>query len=298
MREFCLEPVKLEKRIAWTRHRWSFPGARHQRCVAAGLTLFAWYSLTFAQDQSAPARTFPEPSEEKQSEQEGSISYGAQVAFRSGHADRGFVINDRPVVQPVMWWSGSVAEFSLWGSFPLAQTTDGSRPQIVELEVTSGHQWKDLSMAPAARMFYYDDRLSSSSTRSLEAWLYLSYDAGPFSLFSNQSVDVLTYRGAYYGEAGIESEWHVSQTVEVGGSFGAGWASSKFNDLYVDIYRSAFNRISVEGWLTLHVEPHNYFSTHVEFSTIMDPGVRAGATRPTFILVRFATGVEMGGSAK
>src|SRR5437773_11842028 len=35
------------------------------------------------------------------------MTYGVEIAFRSGHADRGFIINDRPVVQPVMWFSGS-----------------------------------------------------------------------------------------------------------------------------------------------------------------------------------------------
>ena len=40
------------------------------------------------------------------------MTYGIEIAFRSGHADRGFIINDRPVVQPVMWFSGSGTEFS------------------------------------------------------------------------------------------------------------------------------------------------------------------------------------------
>jgi len=31
------------------------------------------------------------------------MTYGVEIAFRSGHADRGFIINDRPVVQLVMW---------------------------------------------------------------------------------------------------------------------------------------------------------------------------------------------------
>ncbi len=226
------------------------------------------------------------------------ISYGAQIAFRSGHADRGFIINDRPVVQPVAWVSGSIAELSLWGSFPLAQTTDGSRPQVIELEVTSWHEWKNFRIAPAVRTFFYHDPLSFSSTRSMEGWLFLSYDVGPFSLYSNQSVDVLTYQGAYYGEAGIDSKWRATPTVEIGGSIGAGWASSKFNNLYVDIDRSAFNRIYVENWLTVHLESHQYISVHVEFSTMMDPRVRAEATRPTFVFVRFATGVELGGSSQ
>lgn len=282
--------MEFEDWFASMRPDWGFLGVV-QRCAAAGLILVAWCSPTLGQER-------PAHPEEEPSETDRSISYGAQIAFGSGHADRGFVINDRPVVQPVVWVSGSVAEFSLWGSFPLAQTTDGSRPRIMELEVTGGHQWGNLWMAPAVRMFFYHDPLSSYSTRSWEAWLHLSYDVGPFSLFTNQSVDVLTYRGAYYGEAGIESEWHFSPTVEVGSSFGAGWASSKFNDLFVDINRSAFNRISAESWLTVYLESHRYISAHAEFSTIVDPRVRAEATRPSFIFVSLSIGFELGGNSR
>lgn len=220
------------------------------------------------------------------------ISYGVEIGLGSGHADRGFVISDRPVLQPVAWVSGSVAEFSLWGNFPLAQTTDSSRPKILELELTRAHQWRNLTIAPAIRMFLYHDPLRIYSTRSMEGWLYLSYDAGPIRLFTNHSLDVLTYRGAYFGEAGLESQRRVSQRVEVGGRLGAGWASSRFNDAYADIARSALDRISVEGWLTAHVTPHCYIGPRFEFSTIVNHGVRAELARPTFVLVGLTTGVE------
>lgn len=224
--------------------------------------------------------------------QERPTSYGVEIAFRSGHADRGFVINDRPVVQPVAWVSGRVAEFSVWGSLPLAETTDRSRPQILEMELTRAHEWGHLSIAPAVRMYFYHDPLSPYSTRSVEGWLYLSYDAGPVSVFSNHSLDVLTYRGAYFGEVGIKSEGRVSDRLELGGSVSAGWASSRFNSAWADVARSALDRASVEGWLTAHVNPRCYMSSHVEFSSIVSPEVRAALARPTFVFLRLTTGVE------
>ena len=215
-----------------------------------------------------------------------------EIAFKTGHADRGFVIDDRPVFQPVAWVSWRAAEFSVWGNLPLAETTDGARPRILELELTRAHQWGNLTIAPAVTMFFYHDALSIDRDRSIVGWLYLSYDAGPFRLFTNHSLDVLTYRGAYFGEAGIESKRHVSRRVKVGGSLSAGWASARFNEDYADIARSALDRVSVEGWLTAHVTPHCYIGPHVEFSTIVNRGVRAELSRPTFVLVGLATGVE------
>ena len=219
--------------------------------------------------------------------------YGLEIALRSGHADRGFVISDRPVAQPVVWVTARLAELSLWGNLPLAQNTDGSRPWIVEAELTRAHEWGRLSIAPAVRMFYYRDPLSIYNTRSVEGWLYLSYDAGPFRLFTHHSLDVWTYGGAYFGQAGIESEGRLSRQIAVGGSVSAGWASAKFNETYAGLARSALDRVSAEAWLTVHPQPHVYITPHVEFSTIVNDGVRAQLARPTYVLVRLSTGVEL-----
>jgi hypothetical protein len=189
--------------------------------------------------------------------------------------------------------SGPAGEFSLWSSFPLAETTDGSRPQIVELELTREHKWGNLTVAPAVSMYFYHDLLQSiDRDRSIEGWLYLSYDAGPFQLFTNHSVDLLTYRGAYFGEVGINSAGRVLEPVEVGGSVAAGWASSRFNDAYADVAKPALDRISAEGWLTAHLKPHLYVGPHFEFSTIVDHRVRAGLVRPTYLLVKLIVGGE------
>lgn len=244
--------------------------SRARTPIAVCVALVTWWPAAFGQDRG----------------------FGVEMGFRSGHADRGFVINDRPVVQSMAWVSGRFAEFSVWGSLPLAETTDRARPQILELELARAHEWGHLSIAPAIRTYFYRDPLSTYNTRSIEGWLYLSYDAGPFTLFTNHSVDVLTNRGAYFGEAGITSEGRVSPRVEVGGSVGAGWASARFNAAFAGIAQSALDRISVEGWVTAHVNPRCYIGPHVEFSRIVNHDVRAALARPTFVLVRLATGVE------
>jgi hypothetical protein len=256
----------------------------HFWCVAAWLSFVAW-APAFAQDAPAAQAISPRGGA-------GGGSSGVEIAFSSGHADRGFILSDRPVIQPVLWLSQRGVEFSVWSNFTLGETTDGLRPQVVEMELTREREWKNLSVAPAIRMFRYHDALSNYSTRSIEAWLYLSYDAGPFRLFTNHSVDVLTYRGAYFGEAGIESERRVSPNIEVGGSFAAGWASATFNEAYADVAKSALDRINVAGWLTAHVKSHFYIGPHFEFSSIVDRAVRAELIRPTYFFVRLTTGAE------
>jgi hypothetical protein len=249
--------------------------------VAAFLLLTAWCPPAFAAFAQSTDTERP-------------VSYGVEIAFRSGHADRGVLIGDRPVIQPVTWVAAKGAELSLWSSFPVAENTDRSRPEIFEIELTHGLQWRALTVGPAVRAYFYKDPASSYSTRSIEGWLYLSVAMGSFRLFSNHSVDLQTYRGAYFGEAGIASARRLSQRLEIGGLFGAGWASATFNEAYVGVAKSALNRINAEGWVTAYVKPPFYIGSHVEFSTIVDQAVRAAPDllRPTYVLVRLTTGGE------
>ena len=223
-------------------------------------------------------------------DEERPITSGLEIGFRSGHADRGFLLSDRPVIQPVAWLSRDRAEFSAWSNFTLVETTDGARPEILELELTREFVWRDLSIAPALRMYFYRDPLSPFSTRSLESWWYLSYDLGPLRLFTNHSLDVLTYRGAYFGDAGIESEQQLLDRIAIGGSLGAGWASAAFNDSYVGVAKSALNHVNAKGWVTAYVTDRLYIGPYFELNATLDRSVRAEHIQPTYFLVGVAIG--------
>jgi len=228
------------------------------------------------------------------SETQRSASVGGEITFGSGHADRGFIVSDRPVIQPEVWVSDHGTDVSLWSSFTLVETTDRSRPMILELELSHDVEWKRLTLTPSVTMVSYHDALSTAYDRTIETWLYLSYDLGPLQLITNHSLDILANAGAYHGEAGIQSEWHVSPALELGGSFGTGWASAKFNDDYAGVGISALDYVSAEAWLTVHVSSRFYFGPHIEFSTIVDRRVRVGpdVVRPTYVLIGLATGGE------
>src|SRR5215831_13479557 len=168
----------------WRGWRWRRAGVA---CAMAGLSGVALCAPAWAQDSStAPSRSAR------------SLRCGVEIALRTGHADRGFVVSDRAVIQPEVWVAVAGTELSAWSSFTLAQTTDSARPQILEFELTRELEWKRLTVGPAVTMFFYHDPVSIDRTRSIEGWLHVTYDAGPFSLVAHQSIDVLTYHGAYF----------------------------------------------------------------------------------------------------
>src|SRR5262249_55235230 len=116
------------RRRGW---RWQRAGIAWAMAGLSGVTVCA---PACAQDTSAVPSRSPRP-----------LSYGAEIAIRTGHADRGFVVSDRAVIQPEVWVSGGGAELSAWSSFTLAETTDSARPQILEFELTRALEWKSLT---------------------------------------------------------------------------------------------------------------------------------------------------------
>ena len=259
---------------------------------ALWLLVVAWCVPAVAQDTATTADVV-RSNDQNTSDTLAKISYGLETAFRSGHSDRGFLISDRPVFQPDAWLSLRGTEISLWSNFALADATDGTRPDIVEGELTHIYRWKRLSIGPAARMYFYDDLVNRSTDRSLEGWLNLSIAFGPLSLFTKHSVDLLDYRGGYYGEAGLHYDQKVTSGLEIGGSLGGGWANATFNAYWAGVAKSAFDRVSAESWLFIYPERHLYIGPHVELSSIVDRDVRAGDLfSPRYLLFTLTTGVE------
>jgi len=220
------------------------------------------------------------------------LSYGLEIDFRSGYADRGILISDRPVVQAIPWLSGPAGRVALWTNVALDETSDNSRPQILEVDLSHEQHWGRLSVVPEIEIYEYRDPVSADRSRSIESWVYVSYRANPVRIFTNHSVDVAEYRGAYFGEAGIEVNREVSRTIEIGTSISGGWGSRTFNEEFFDVDRAAFNLVRVEGWLTTYLTRSFYVASHFQINQFLDRALRAAVARPTMVFVGLAMGVE------
>jgi hypothetical protein len=120
----------------------------------------------------------------------------------------------------------------------------------------------------------------------------LSYPAGPIRLFTSHSFDVLTHKGAYFGEAGVELARRLSEKNELGISLDTGWASSTFNQAYVGVNKSAFSLVGLECSWTHHLKSRFYPRPHFEFTSVVDQQVRASLSHPNFFTFGLALGVE------
>lgn len=134
--------------------------------------------------------------------------------------------------------------------------------------------WEKLRIEAAVDAYSGQQGPDIEAQNTMEGSLKLSYPAGPLRIFTTHSFDVLAYRGSYFGEAGLEYARPITKITEFTISVRSGWASAKFNDVYIGVNKSAFNLVGVDGSLTYYLGPRMYFRPHVQFSSITDRRLR------------------------
>src|SRR5262249_44067064 len=155
---------------------------------------------------------------------------------------------------------------------------------------TYERDWEKLKME--ASLDAYMGRQSSDieSRNTMEGSLGLSYPVGPLRIFTTHAFDVLAYRGSYFGEAGLEYEREVTKNTEFTISVRSGWASAKFNDVYIGVDKSAFNFVGAEVSGAYYLGPRMYLQPHIEFSFITDQRLRGQLSPANIITFGLAFG--------
>jgi hypothetical protein len=227
-------------------------------------------------------------------DKESTFTYGAEMDFNSRYVWRGLLLDDGPVGQPSAWISAFGFTFTAWGNVAMTSASGGAFEPLPPpppppqsnasmtsaaggaglnsggLILTYDRDWKKLKIE--TELDAYMGRMSSDieNRNTMEGSLKLSYPAGPLRIFTTHAFDLLAYRGAYFGAAGLEYERQITKNTEFRISGSSGWASAKFNDVYIGVNKSAFNLAGVEGSLTYYLGKHMYFRPHIEFSSITD----------------------------
>jgi MltA-interacting protein MipA. len=254
--------------------------------------LFAWFSastsfaqsqgtLTGQQTQQAPpptttstpsgirAEAGPETPAQL-TDKESTFTYGAEMDFNSRYVWRGLLLDDGPVGQPSAWVSAFGFTLTAWSNVAMTNTSGGSGLLSGGLTMAYNRDWEKLKIEAAIEAYTGQQAPDIEAQNTMESSLKLSYPAGPLRIFTTHAFDVLAYRGSYFGEAGLEYAKQITKSTEFTISVRSGWASAKFNDVYIGVNKSAFNFVGVEGSLTYYLGRRMYFRPHVEFSSITD----------------------------
>jgi len=220
------------------------------------------------------------------------LSYGLETDFNSGYVWRGIAFSNQPTMQPSLWVERSGLTFTVWRNVVLGRGPDVEDLRETDLNLTYSRHWKRLTIEPALDAYLPQPSPGVDDPNTMEGSLKLSHPAGPLSVFTTHSFDVLAYRGAYFGEAGMSYERHVNKKLGFDLTLRSGWASSKFNNAFIGLDKPAFNFVGAEGSLTYYLKSKVYIQPHIEFSDIVDRGLRPLLPWPTFINFGLAMGME------
>jgi len=229
-------------------------------------------------EPTTPTQSTDKQSDGQASAERATFTYGAEMDFNSGYVWRGLLLDDGRVGQPSAWISAFGFTLTAWSNIAMTNTSGGSGLQSGGLTLAYNRDGEKLKIEAALDAYtgqqMPDIEADIEARNTMEGSLKLSYPVGPLRIFTTHAFDLLAYRGSYFGAAGLEYSRQVTKNTEFTISARSGWASAKFNDVYIGVDKSAFNFVGVEGSLTYYLGRRMYFRPHIEFSSITDRMLR------------------------
>lgn len=202
------------------------------------------------------------------------IAYGVETDFNARYVFRGLAYSPGPVKQTSVWVTVAGFTAYAWGNFVLHREPQRGEFNELDFGLSYQREWKRLRVEPALDFYRYRSLAPDQSPPTGEASVKLSVPVGPLRVFTKQIFDVGSYRGAYFGEAGVSHERTLNRKTTVAASLSGAWASAKFNAAYAGIPKRAFNLIGAEASLTYAPNHRFYLRPHFEFTRIADRQLR------------------------
>lgn len=189
-----------------------------------------------------------------------------------------------PVLQPSVWGSLSNLTLSLWGNVAATGLTE------LDPALSYSAEWRGFSFEPSFACYLYPAEPDPFGTAELS--LNVARPLGPLEVFTDHSLDVVGYPGAYYGDIGLSFERELTSSLSGGASASIGWASAQFNEECLGVRRGALNCTEAEASLTWSTFWLLYLRPHVAASSLLDAELRAATERPWNVTAGLAVGRE------
>ncbi len=223
--------------------------------------------------------------------------YG-EANFPSRYAWRGLAWSKGLVFQPLL--GVGAYGMDLWAACNLPLTEPPNEGQVDEVDVgftyTLEVPW--FLLEATAQVWTYPNQPDSPTTIDLDVVLGLPIplgeEGGTLTPFTLQSVDVGSFRGAYYGEFGVRYAYDLNDFTSLEASVLAGWASALFNQTYIGPAISALNFVGASLALTFYPLDFLYFRLHGQLTGLVNSELKDAVDDPVVGVGGIAVGAEHG----
>ena len=214
---------------------------------------------------------------------------GADVDVVSRYVWRGVPYSDGAAVQPSVWKSLHAFTLSLWSNLVVADRIDRGRFNHVFVSATYRTDADRFTIEPGVQAYHTKAFGEVAAVTTAEGVVRVSTGAGPFRIFTNHSVDLRAYRGAYIGDAGLVHRRMVGARAELATQFAVSWATARYNSAFIGVAKSTVNYASLGGHVAIRLDDRWSLRPHAELQPIIDAAVRRALLSKVF----FTAGVTL-----
>jgi hypothetical protein len=217
------------------------------------------------------------------------LSWGFESDYNPRYVWRGLAWTEGPVSQTSLWTTLGGTTFSVWANSCL-DSVDGRNTNEIDYSASWEGSWRGVNIEPSLQVWTYPHQTDSPTT--VDADVRFTHSLGALSVFTTHSLDVHEYKGAYFGELGLGYEREIGENADLESSISLGWASSKFNEVYIGPARSALNLVSFDASVTWRMRGGAYIRPHLSITRLLNRDLREAVDEPSLTNLGVAAGIE------
>jgi hypothetical protein len=203
------------------------------------------------------------------------LNYDFQADYNARYIWRGIAYSNGTVLQPSLGVSYKDFYVWVWGNYDLSYGSldeEFRRFNEVDFNISYTYEWNRLTIEPSLLSYFYPRQDDAPTT--VECSVKLSYNLGLISIFTNQTVDVVEYDGAYFADLGFAYERDLGDKFLFEADTSLGFGSDRFNEAYLEISENALNLYALNLSLTYQLTEAFSIRPHLEFTVILDDELR------------------------
>ena len=182
------------------------------------------------------------------------------------------------VAEPAAYLTSHNVTLDVWSNFELEPEAGERHFNEADLTISYFKEWRKLNLEPALQTYLYPRNFDASNTA--EASLKIAYPVRSVELFTRHVFDVAAFRGAYFGEAGVDWQRELGRQFELAVSGSTGWGGGRFNEAYFGVARSALNVVSLDVALSWQATRNLQIRPHANLSALVDSRLRDAVREP------------------
>jgi hypothetical protein len=221
------------------------------------------------------------------------VAYGVESDFNARYVFRGLAYSRGPVGQSRAWLEASRLTLYAWTNLVLDPRHPLERLDEIDCGASFAQPVEGWLLEPAVDVFAYRGPSIVTPPSTVEASLRVSRSLGPVRMFVRQTLDVRSYPGAYFGEAGFASSRALSRRTAVAATVSLGWASARFNEAYVGVAKGAANLVAAEVALSYAPSERFQLRPHLALTRVLDRELRGALAEPGILNFGLAVGFTL-----